>query len=90
MRELAASLKVPLIDLTALTKAYFERIGPTETTKLFMDLAAGQFPNYPKGNTDDTHLQEVGARKIGLLAMSNAYTQQLPVAILLKAVPTAP
>ena len=90
VRELAVSLNVPLIDLTALTKTYFERIGRAETTKLFMDLAAGQFPNYPSGNTDDTHLQETGARKIGLLAMSNAYSQKLPVASFLKTVPIAP
>ena len=66
------------------------QLGQTETTKLFMDLAAGQFPNYPNGNTDNTHLQETGARKIGQLAMSNAYSQRLPLAALLKAVPVAP
>ena len=33
VRELAASLKVDLIDLTALTKTYFERIGQAETLR---------------------------------------------------------
>ena len=77
-------------DLTALTKAYFERIGQAETTKLFMDLAAGQFPNYPDGNTDNTHLQETGARIIGRLAMADAYQQGLRLATFLSAVPVAP
>jgi lysophospholipase L1-like esterase len=94
MRELAASLaaslSVELVDLTALTKTYFERIGQAETTKLFMDLAPGQFPNYPSGNTDNTHLQEVGARRIGQLAMADAYAQKLTIASFLAAVPTAP
>jgi lysophospholipase L1-like esterase len=90
MRELAAALDVDLIDMTALTKQYFERLGQSETTKLFMNLAAGQFPNYPNGNTDNTHLQETGARKIGQLALFDAYSQRLTLASLLKAVPSAP
>ncbi|HEX2870607.1 MAG TPA: rhamnogalacturonan acetylesterase [Polyangiaceae bacterium] len=90
VRELAASLKVELIDLTALTKAYFERIGRAETDKLFLILAAGQSPNYPDGVTDNTHLQERGALVIGQLAMADAYNQKLPLARWLKAVPVAP
>lgn len=90
VRELAASLSVPLIDLTALTKTYFERIGQAETAKLFLILAAGQSPNYPAGVTDNTHLQEAGARAIGKLAMADAYAQKLPFAGFLKAAPVAP
>ena len=90
MRELAASLGAPLVDMTALTKAYFERIGPTETTKLFMGLAAGEYPNYPSGNTDNTHLQEKGARAVAQLFTSDAYRQKLPIANSLNAIPVAP
>ena len=90
VRELAASLKVELIDLTALTKAYFERIGQAETAKLFLILTAGQSPNYPDGVTDNTHLQEKGALAIGQLAMADAYKQKLPLAAWLKSVPVAP
>ena len=90
VRELAASLKVDLIDLTALTKTYFERLGQAETSKLFLILAAGASPNYPTGVTDNTHLQEKGALTIGQLAMANAWSQKLSIASLLKAVPVAP
>ena len=90
VRELAASLQVELIDLTALTKAYFERIGQVETTKLFLVLAAGQFPKYPNGVTDNTHLQEKGAQIIGQLAMADAAEQKLTIASYLKAAPIAP
>jgi len=55
-----------------------------------MNLAPGEFPNYPSGNTDNTHLTETGARRIGQLAMSDAYRQELTLASLLKAVPVAP
>lgn len=90
VRELSASLQVGLIDLTALTKTYFERIGQAETTQLFLVLAAGQSPNYPSGVTDNTHLQEQGALAIGRLAMADAHAQNLGFARFLSAVPVPP
>ncbi len=90
VRELAQALDVPLIDLEALTRGYFERIGKNDTAKLFMILTPGQWPNYPSGVTDNTHLQEKGARTIGQLAMADAYARRLPFAGLLKGMPVAP
>jgi lysophospholipase L1-like esterase len=90
MRELATSLSVSLIDMTAITKQYFERIGQAATADLFLILAPGEFPNYPDGNTDNTHFQEVGARKLGQLVAYDAYRQRLTLASYLKAVPAAP
>ncbi len=55
-----------------------------------MDLAAGQFPNYPNGNTDNTHLQEKGARTVAQMILADMYRQAFPIAFLLKAVPQAP
>jgi lysophospholipase L1-like esterase len=90
MRQLAAARSVALVDATALTKTYFTRLGQTATTALFMDLAPGQFPNYPSGNTDDTHLQDKGAHAIAQLLLADMYRQAFPIAYLLKTVPTAP
>jgi pectinesterase len=90
VRELAQALDVTLIDLEKLTRGYFERIGQSETAKLFLILQAGQYPNYPNGVTDNTHLQEQGARKIGQLAMADTYARRLPIAELLKGMPVAP
>ncbi len=90
VRQLAAARKVALVDATALTKTYFQRIGQAATTALFMDLAPGQFPNYPAGNTDDTHLQDNGAHTIAQLTLADMYRQAFPVAHLLEAVPQAP
>ncbi len=90
VRELAEALNVPLVDLTALTKSYFEKIGPAATNDLFMNLDPGEFPNYPNGNADNTHLREEGARAIARLFTFDAYTQQLSIAANLKAVPSAP
>ena len=90
MRQLAQTKRISLVDATALTKATFERIGQTATTAWFMDLAPGQFPNYPNGNDDNTHLQEKGARAIAQLTLADMYRQGLPLAHMLKAVPQAP
>jgi lysophospholipase L1-like esterase len=90
VRALAAKRNVPLVDTTALTGEYFQRLGQSETTKLFMDLAAGQFPNYPNGNSDDTHLQEQGARSVAQLTLAELAHQHSPIAALLQMVPVAP
>lgn len=90
IRELAGDLDVALIDLTALTKTYFESLGPATTSDLFMNLDPGEFPNYPDGNSDNTHLREAGARVVAELLNHDAYSQQLPLAALLASVPTGP
>ena len=68
MRALAASKNVPLVDLTARSTANYQSHGENYTTNnIFMNLAAGAFPNYPNGNTDNTHFQENGANIISKL-----------------------
>jgi lysophospholipase L1-like esterase len=90
MRQLAEKKKVALVDATLLTKAYFERIGQAATTKLFMNLAAGESPNYPTGNSDNTHLQEKGARLVAQMILADLYRQNLAPGTLAKTVPVAP
>ncbi|MET0342750.1 MAG: rhamnogalacturonan acetylesterase [Polyangiales bacterium] len=90
MRQLAAKRGIALVDASALTKAYFERIGQAATTKLFMNLAPRESPNYPGGNQDDTHLQERGARAVAQLVLADLARQQLPLGSLVKAVVKAP
>jgi lysophospholipase L1-like esterase len=90
MRELAATRGVSLVDATLLTTAYFERIGQAATTELFMNLAVGQSPNYPEGNSDNTHLQEAGARAIATLVLADFARQGLPIGRLVATVPEAP
>jgi lysophospholipase L1-like esterase len=90
IRDLAQARGVALVDATALTKSYFESIGESATTLLFMDLAVGQFPNYPDGNVDNTHLQEGGARAIARLILADLARQGSPIARLLRQAPMAP
>ncbi len=78
-RAVAQDLKVPLIDLTALTKARLESLGPDKAKGLFMRLEKGESPNFPDGAADNTHLQEKGAREICRLVVADLKAQKLPL-----------
>jgi lysophospholipase L1-like esterase len=88
VRQLATKRQLTLVDMTALTHAHFERLGEAATSKLFMNLAPGDSPNYPSGNSDNTHLQEAGARVVADIALADLARQRVPIASLLAAVPT--
>ncbi len=81
-RKLAREMAVPLIDLHKLTRKRFTRLGPDETTKLFLNLAPGEHPNYPEGKEDNTHLQESGAHEVSALAVKGI--KRLPLRACLK------
>ncbi|GAL86858.1 hypothetical protein MYP_4088 [Sporocytophaga myxococcoides] len=71
VRTVANTLKVPLIDLDAKAKVQMEAAGQTYTTRFwYNNYVAGEYPNYPNGNTDDVHFQEMGA-----IAMANLVVQ---------------
>lgn len=84
MRELAAQLEIPLVDLTTISIALYNEAGPEGTKDLFLFLNPGEHKNYPEGITDNTHLQEAGAVKICELFASDLQKQALPLAAYLK------
>lgn len=69
MKELAHEENVPVIDLTAKSKALFQELGPEGTKEVFLWLDAGEHANYPQGAQDNTHFQEAGAGKIAGLVL---------------------
>ncbi len=68
VREVAKEENVPLIDLQKSTKKLIERYGVEGSKKLFMNLEPGEYPAYPDGKKDNTHLTELGATEISKLA----------------------
>lgn len=64
VRAVARQADVALIDMQALTKQLLEEMGSTEAGTLFMNLKPGQWPRYPEGSSDNTHLQTRGAHAI--------------------------
>lgn len=70
VRDAARENNVPLIDLSEKSMALFQQWGPAVSKYLLNYLAPGQHPNYPEGNQDDTHFNELGARLIAELVLA--------------------
>lgn len=70
MKELAEEENVQVIDLTAKSKALFQKLGPEGTKEVFLWLDAGEHVNYPEGVQDNTHFQEAGAERIAGLVLN--------------------
>ncbi|WP_243740631.1 GDSL-type esterase/lipase family protein [Streptomyces sp. 8K308] len=65
--EVAQEENVPLIDLSASSRAYLNSIGPEAARGVFLHTAPGQYPNRPDGTADDTHFQRYGALQMARL-----------------------
>lgn len=69
VREVAHANHVPLIDLDSTSLALEQELGPQESKFLWIHLAKGENPHYPNGRNDDTHFNELGARKMAELVL---------------------
>jgi lysophospholipase L1-like esterase len=74
VRKLAADENVALIDLDKESQALLQKFGPENSKYLFNYLEAGEHPNYPKGQKDDTHFSEFGARKMAEIVLADLKT----------------
>jgi lysophospholipase L1-like esterase len=80
VRSVAKELSVPLIDLDKKSQALLQQYG-TENSKLLFDyLEPDEHPNYPEGKQDDTHFNELGARKIAELVLKEIKVLHLELA----------
>ncbi|WP_207211787.1 GDSL-type esterase/lipase family protein [Promicromonospora panici] len=70
MRRLGTTLDVPVIDLTAKSKALVESLGPSESARLYLRLAED-------GYKDDTHFSEYGAGKMADLVVEGVREHNL-------------
>ena len=68
VKQVADSLKVPLIDMEKKTMALLSSMGEQGSIALFNQLDSGKNVNYPKGVKDNTHLSPIGAEKVAGLA----------------------
>jgi lysophospholipase L1-like esterase len=80
VRKVAAEQKIPLIDLDEKSKALLQQSGP-ENSKLFFNyLDPNEHPNYPEGHKDDTHFNELGARKMAEIVLAEIKNLHLELA----------
>lgn len=77
VKEAAAELKVPLIDLDAAFGRVISKMGPEKSKSLFMNFGPGLYAAYPDGHTDNTHLREAGAMKVATLAVRGMKKEKL-------------
>lgn len=80
VRDVAQEQQVQLIDLDIESRALFQELGPENSKMLFNQLKAGENPNYPEGKIDNTHFNELGARKIAEIVLREIRKQHLSLA----------
>lgn len=68
VRAVAKDLRVPLIDLQALTDTLVRSAGPEDSKRLYVWLGPGASKFFPEGRQDDTHLSAAGATAVARLA----------------------
>jgi lysophospholipase L1-like esterase len=69
VRSVAKLLNVTLIDLDKKSQALLQQFGPENSKLLYNYLQPGEHPNYPGGKADDTHFNELGARKMAEIVL---------------------
>jgi lysophospholipase L1-like esterase len=77
VRDVAKEEKVILFDMDKITQQLYQQFGVENSKLLFLQLKAGEHPNYPDGKEDNTHFNELGARLIAQLVLSEI-KQQMP------------
>lgn len=80
VREVAAEMKVALVDLNKLTENKVNELGEEKSKEIYMVLAKGEYPNFPDGKEDNTHLQQNGALVVASLFVNDVKKQKLALA----------
>ena len=62
VREIAKQYNISLIDMHTSSQKIIEQHGVESSKKIFMNVAAGIYPKFPKGIEDNTHFTTYGAR----------------------------
>jgi lysophospholipase L1-like esterase len=63
-RQVAKELKVPFIDLNAMTKTLYVSLGPDQSKNLFVIYPANTFPDQKDALNDNTHFNSYGAYQL--------------------------
>jgi lysophospholipase L1-like esterase len=78
--EVAKEEKVPMIDLDKLSRELLQEFGEENSKLLFLQLQPGEHPNYPDGKDDNTHFNELGARKMAQIVLKEVKNLNLELA----------
>lgn len=78
--EVASQQNVPLIDMDTRSRELLQKWGEEQSKLLFVQLAAGEHPNYPEGRIDNTHFNELGARLMAQIVLGEIRNQKMQLA----------
>lgn len=84
MRELAQEENIILIDMLKLTEQALKQLGPEKSKHWFMWAKPNEYDAFPNGATDNTHLNEEGARMVAGLFVDELKELEHPLADFLK------
>jgi DNA sulfur modification protein DndE len=84
VKEVAASMKVALIDLHKSSEALILKEGVVNSKRFFLHIPPGHFKDYKGKAEDNTHFSSYGAASMASLVCESIAAQQLPVARYLK------
>ena len=80
VKDVATKLNVPLIDLDKESQELVQQFGPDDSKYLYNYLEPGENPHYPGGHADDTHFNELGARKMAEIVLHDIVKLKLGLA----------
>lgn len=72
-------MDVALVDLSALSREYYNSIGPEGTLSVFLHTPPGVYEAFPNGSADNTHFQEYGAIQIARLLSEGIKELEIPL-----------
>ena len=79
MKEVAERERVPLIDLNAMTKTFFETLGFEDSKRALVHYPANTFPDQPKELADNTHFNPYGAYEVAKCVVMGMKQLNLPL-----------
>lgn len=84
VKEVAAAMNVPLIDLHKSSEAMIVKEGVEDSKRFFLHIPKNHFKNYKGKEEDNTHFTEYGAASVASLVCQSIKEQHLPLSQFLK------
>jgi lysophospholipase L1-like esterase len=80
VRRVARAQDVPLIDLNAMSKPFYEALGPEASKRAFVHYPAGSLPGQQADLKDDTHFNAYGAYELARCVVEGIRASKLDLA----------
>jgi lysophospholipase L1-like esterase len=80
LRRVAVERRVAFVDLQLATEDLVASLGPERSKALYLWVAEGEFPRFPRAKQDNTHFRAAGAAAVARLAARGLAATGLPLA----------